>query len=213
MSRGLTGGMQTAVAAATVYPAIFASFDFSTGMVYLWSGLGSVSWDGQTWVGLGNFLAMDRVTEDTQVAARSVKFSLSAVPSTAISNAMVADYRGRQCKIWLGCFDSSGVLISDPQQIYGGLMNQMTINDAGDTCTIDMTVESRLIDLQRQRERRYTDADQKFFYPTDTGLKYVAGLQDQTINWGHETPPVTTDAGGSNYGAGPYSGYDRFGLD
>ena len=74
----------------------------------------------------------------------------------------------------------------------------MTIKDSGETSTIELTVESRLIDLQRQRERRFTDADQKYFYPGDTGLQYVAGLQDQVIYWGASTPVSTPTAVFSN---------------
>jgi hypothetical protein len=186
--------MQTAVAASNVFPALFCSFAFSTGTIYIWTGVGPYSYGGNTYTGLGDFIAMDKVTEDSQIAARSVKFTLNGIPSSTIANALTSDYRGKACKVLLGCFDAGGSLISTPIQIFGGLMNQMIIADAGETCTVELTVESRLIDLQRQRERRFTNEDQKFFHPSDTGLQYVAGLQDQAINWGAATPSASSGA-------------------
>ena len=60
----------------------------------------------------------------------------------------------------------------------------MTISDGGDTATIKLTAESRLIDLDRSRERRFTSEDQKIEFPDDKGLEYVDDLQDKEIVWG-----------------------------
>ena len=63
-------------------------------------------------------------------------------------------------------------------------MDVMTIDDNGETANISLTAESRLIDLERARERRYTSDDQKVRHPNDTGLDFVASLQEKEIAWG-----------------------------
>ena len=63
-------------------------------------------------------------------------------------------------------------------------MDTMGIEDTGDTANISLTAESRLIDLERSRERRYTSEDQKIDYPNDKGLEFIADLQDKEIVWG-----------------------------
>ena len=60
----------------------------------------------------------------------------------------------------------------------------MSIDDGGQTCTISVSAESRLIDLDRTRERRYTSEDQKIDFPNDKGLEFIADLQDKEIIWG-----------------------------
>jgi hypothetical protein len=67
-------------------------------------------------------------------------------------------------------------------------MDTMQITDAGETSQVRIACESRLIDLQRARERRFTDEDQQELYPGDLGLEYVAGLQEREIAWGKEAP-------------------------
>ena len=63
-------------------------------------------------------------------------------------------------------------------------MDLMSIDDSGDTANINVTAESRLIDLDRTRERRYTSEDQKIDFPNDKGLEFIADLQDKEIVWG-----------------------------
>ena len=50
-----------------------------------------------------------------------------------------------------------------------------------------MTVESRLIDLERARDWRYTSENQKSLYPNDKGLDFVVDLQDMPIAWGRSS--------------------------
>jgi len=68
--------------------------------------------------------------------------------------------------------------------MFSGRMDTMSIKDSGDTANISLTAESRLIDLERSRERRYTSEDQKIDYPNDKGLEFIADLQNQEIVWG-----------------------------
>ena len=63
-------------------------------------------------------------------------------------------------------------------------MDVMTVDDDGATAQISITAESKLIDLERSRARRYTSEDQKIDFPNDKGLEFITGLQDKTIVWG-----------------------------
>ena len=84
----------------------------------------------------------------------------------------------------LGAMDASNGVISDPAIIFSGFMDTMTINDGGETATIQVTVENRLIEFERTRVRRYTAEDQKIDYPNDKGLEFVAEMAEKEIVWG-----------------------------
>ena len=60
----------------------------------------------------------------------------------------------------------------------------MIISDEGDTSKISITVENKLITLEKPVDRRYTDQDQKNLFTGDRGLEYVDSLQDKEIMWG-----------------------------
>ncbi len=75
-------------------------------------------------------------------------------------------------------------MIADPYLLQRGLLSEAAIEDQGETCTIALQYESRLINLRNPQLRRYTPEDQALDYPGDTGFDKVAGLQDMQLIWG-----------------------------
>ena len=63
-------------------------------------------------------------------------------------------------------------------------MDQMNIAEDADTSTIELSIENKLIDLERPRTARFTSAYQKSVYAGDLGLDFVEDLQDKEIFWG-----------------------------
>jgi len=66
-------------------------------------------------------------------------------------------------------------------------MDQMNIEETADTCTVELTLENKLVDLERARVARFTSAYQKSLYPGDLGLDFVESLQDKEIVWGRNS--------------------------
>jgi hypothetical protein len=71
-------------------------------------------------------------------------------------------------------------------------MDQMNIQENPDTATIELTVENKLIDLERPRIARYTSAYQKSVYPGDKGMDFIEDLQDKEIVWGRSPDKAKT---------------------
>jgi hypothetical protein len=114
-----------------------------------------------------------------------VTFSLSGIPSEMISISLSQVEHNRPATVWLGALDlSTGALIADPYQLFTGFTDVPTIEEGGDTSTITLTAENKLIDLDRARTRRYTTEDQQIDDPTDLGFEFVPSLQDATVVWG-----------------------------
>ena len=201
MSRGLSSAYKTAAAAGNVTPGLLGYFDFSGGIVRLWTGAGDLSWGGNTFTGAGDLVNVTPVQETNEVRANGLTFRLNGVPSAMITRTLAENYRGRACKLWLALFDSSNAIIADPLLLFSGRMDQCLIEDTGDTCSINVTAESRLVDLQRPRERRRTDEDQQNLFASDLGLEFVAGLQDRELLWGGGTSQTSgvAAAGGGGY--------------
>ena len=55
------------------------------------------------------------------------------------------------------------------------------------TATITLNCESRLIQLERPKNRRYTHEDQQERLTGDLGFEFVTDLQDKEIIWGKKT--------------------------
>lgn len=184
MTRSVTSAVNTIFESDSVKPFLAIDLAFDGGNFVAWTGYGNLEFGGTTYVGAGDFLSVSPVKENAEVQANGIDISLSGIPSDLISSALNETYQGRSCKLFLGVLDSSNAVVADPITLFSGRMDLMTIDDSGDTASLNVTAESRLIDLDRTRERRYTSEDQKIDFPNDKGLEFIADLQDKEITWG-----------------------------
>ncbi len=210
--RDLSAGLATAVQAAVLRPVLFYEGEFAASTLNLWTGLGSFSWDGKTWTGGGNLMQISPIEESSRVEALGFSVTLSGMPSASISLALQSLRQGKPGRLWLGALDADNALVGDPYQAKEGKLDIAVIDDNGESCTIQATYESRMIDLFRPRERRYTDQDQQIDYPGDDGFGLVPAIQDRQILWGGPgaaASPVASVAANPAYGPDGIPG--RFG--
>lgn len=187
MSRTIAGPTQTELAQPQLAPVLFVELDFASGFVRMWSGVGPISWDGETWTGGGELLEVSSIEETKAVEATAASITLSGVPSTLVSIAYSDFSQGRPVRIWLGLLNvTSGAILADPVQIFAGRMDTIGDADSGDTATISVSAESNLADLDRLRARYYTDQDQQRIYEGDRSLRYIPSMQDRPLTWGAE---------------------------
>ena len=204
MSRNLPSAVASAVVGSVVKLAFFAEFQFASGTVRMWTGVGNKSWNALTWTGAGDFGGISPVDESTDVRAAGLAFRLSGIPASSLSLALSDNYRGKPCKLWLAILDAADAVV-DTYQIFAGRMDVMTIDDGGDTASINVQAENRLVDLTRARALRYTDAEQRRLFAGDLGLEFVAKLAEKPLHWG--VPGAVAPAYGG--GGGDANDYDN----
>lgn len=188
-SRTISAALKTALTDNRVYPMLLAEMLFDSGALRLWNGTGDLTALGQTWTGTGLILTISPMEETVEVRAIGVNIVLSGIPSAVVSIALAEDYQGRPASIYVGAFDAStGVVITDPIVAFRGNIDTMPIEDSGETATIVIAVESRLIRLEKASLRRYTAQDQRVEFPSDRGFDHVSAIQDVQIVWGVNSP-------------------------
>ncbi len=74
-------------------------------------------------------------------------------------------------------------VVADPYLLFSGRMDTMNISDDGERANITVSCESRLIDLNRPKVRRYTQVDQQTEFSGDKGLDFISSLQEKSIRW------------------------------
>lgn len=170
----------------------------------LWTGTGTLIYNNESWFGAGSLISFDAIEETSEIAAKGATVTLSGVPSDVLSLALGQEYQGRQAKIYFGTF-TRGALLQETSnyillegggriflgdrgteitEVFVGYMDQMNIEEAPDSSTIQLTLENKLVDLERPRIGRYTSEYQKSIYSSDKGFDFVESLQDLQLNWG-----------------------------
>ena len=188
MSRTLSTEMQAVATAELVRPIYLVDMEFSSGSIYLWSGMGNLTYNSNTYLGAGDLLSIGAIQETAELTANGATVTLGGIKQSLLALARDEPYQGRPLIIRLGAFDENGDLIASPVILFSGFMDIMTISDSGDTSTITVTVENKLIAFQRTAVRRYTAEDQKIEHPTDKGFEFVAKIQEKEIVWGRPSP-------------------------
>ena len=210
MSRDLSAITIEAINEDTVHPffAVELMFD-GNNVLRMWTGQGTLtlSADGTEWAGAGTLLNISTVEETSELAVKGATITLTGIPSEVISLALSQPYQGRVCNIYFGTFttgnvlqeNSDYILLQDGSKIevqstskgfnsiFSGYMDQMNIAEGADTSTIELSVENKLIDLERARVARFTSGYQKSIYLGDLGLDFIEDLQDRNISWGRKS--------------------------
>lgn len=184
MPRDVTSDMIAALSANLIRPALFVSCAFKNEVVYAWSGIGSITWNSHTWLGVGSLGSISSIEETVAVEAKGVTIALSGCNPGLLSD-VLGDYQvGLPVMVYIGVFDPSGTLVTSPILSFAGRMDKPTVTISGSSATIQINCENRLVDMNSSVERRYTDVDQQQLYPGDLGFSFVNSIQQVTIYWG-----------------------------
>ena len=183
MSRPLASGVISAFAADHVPFIIFVEMDFASGFVRVCNAGYTFPWNSLSWIGVGELGAINVIAEDTTQYAHALGLSLSGIDPALISLALNGGYKGRSCKVWIAPLTSEFAVIANPVNVFTGRLDTMDI-ELGETATITLNAESRRIDQNRPRIRRYTNEDQQLDYPGDLGFEFVSQAASKEIVWG-----------------------------
>lgn len=206
MTRTLPTGYEAQTTASLFRAAYLVSLAFDSGTLYFWTGIGDLSYGGNTYTGTGNLGDVSLVTETADMRPTGATLRLSGVASSLISIMLSEHYQGRAAVIRYAVFDANWAMV-EALTVFSGKMDVMRLVDAGQTSDIELTVEHRMIAFDRPQEVYfYTHVDQQRLYSGDLGLEFVASLVDKTIYWGRVQPGASpspgTGSGGVSGGSG-----------
>ena len=199
MSRAIPSSLLTALTASSIEPFFAVELMFDTRTIVgvdgnnvdiaplrMWTGLGektiNVQGSDQVFTGTGSLLSIGDLEEVGDLSSKSLDLTLTGIPNSIISLAIQEPYQRRVARLYLGEQSDSSVV-----EIFSGKMDKMTIVDEAETSTIALTIESKLIELERSSGWRYTNENQQSRYEGDTFFSYVQSMQDQKVIWGRQS--------------------------
>lgn len=197
MSRFFSAANTTEAAKPKLRLRILVDLDFSTGMVRAHDGVGPLIFAGNTYTGTGVLGGIDAVTEDLTGIARQVRLTLSGVDASLVSETMDEVYQNRNVTIYIGIMGAdSGDFVADPEVIWEGRMDTMSIAREIDGATITLSCEPRL--RREPRVARYTNEDQQIDYSGDRFLDLVHTIKGFVSKVGQREVRYGSDGGGDS---------------
>lgn len=194
MSRDLSSANQTAASAAHVHLVTLVFLDFDTPL-YIHSGIGSISYDGNTYLGVGDYGSIAEAKETEALAPTSLVLTLSGVDNTLITEAQEAGRYKDAVSIYEGYRQDDGTLVADPWLLWGGWFEYAGIQ-MDEESTVTFTCHHDLSVLTDKDGSRFSDEDQHQRYATDNFFQFVTDQGGLRLMWGGTNIGGRTEPGG-----------------
>lgn len=163
---------------------LFGDFDFVSGHVRVSSWNKSFTFGGNTYDGLGGFVDVGDITEEGGTTSQKLEFTLSGIPDSVVSIVLAEKYHGRAATLYLGFLDANEQLVSNPEIIWEGLMDVMTLKCEQNSSLVSLVCENRLVRWKDKINLSYTDEHQRRIDATDEFFALVDTLANKSVIWG-----------------------------
>jgi hypothetical protein len=183
MPRSLDSSMLGGLLSNAISPCFLVDLTFTSGAAHVWSGVGNLTYSGNTYTGVGSLGSIGDVIEGSTVRAEGTTVTLSGIDNTLLTECLSDIQIGAAATIWFGLL-SGGAILGTPYPLYVGTVDKPSITVGPDSLSITLNLETRLAQLQRPTSRRYTSADQRYYYPDDIAFQWVEVLNDMALVWG-----------------------------
>lgn len=183
MARNLSANQMTHILSDRVSPYVTVELDFPDGPVRASSLPFDITLGGHVYYGVGILGDISSISEGAEQRSYGVSVKLSGIPLSFVEYISSQRVQGRPMTIGLGFTNENEQLIGSHVVIGTWLMDTLDIA-VGKQASVSIAGESLMIDWERPRMRRFTDADQKAHYPGDRGLEHVAEVASKEMVWG-----------------------------
>lgn len=186
MTRALTSGMQTEVAASVGETVRLLELQFAGGTLRYTDASIDLSWGGFTWTAIGGEFSFSPTLESPDVAGSTTEVALTAVAGTLAQTIVNASFIGRAVFLYVAKLSqSTRLVVVDPLLVFSGLMSGgWQITEGLDTVTATVRCVSRLVALTEHRGIQCNLVSHQAHYPDDLFFQQIAQQVTQPVIWG-----------------------------
>lgn len=181
--RTVSASIIRAMRQKTCRMALMAEIDHPAGMVRVWTGIGTLTYGGHGFVGIGALASVKglKSTSDLQIVDHA--YVLTNIPPD-YDEFVNAKIKGRVAKCWLAFLDEQNQLIDAPLQIGKTILDVSALTTGEDgSVSLMLKGQSDLWQLEKPLNIALTSEEQKKRFPSDTGFDYVTTINVQRIAW------------------------------
>tara|TARA_R110000823_G_scaffold253162_1_gene375700 strand:- start:62 stop:712 length:651 start_codon:yes stop_codon:yes gene_type:complete len=183
MSRAFGAASAAAFIEPNVSVITFVMLDFASGIVRVHNSLGTYTWGGEDWVGVGSLGTVSQLEEGADVSPYGITLTLSALDAVVSGAALNEDYFMRPVEIYIGALSADDVLLNTPLQMWAGHMDVMDVTAGAENDQITIKCESELSAFDRSSNLKYTTQSQQDFYAGDLFFNFLPKIEGAKIRW------------------------------
>ena len=204
MSDRLPAASKTQTYAPNTHPVVFVKLELTSvnGFLYIHNSIGTIVWDAQNWLGVGDLGDIGVVQEGEEISPYGLLLTLSGIDSTLIDETVNQDYFNRPVKVYIGYLvTNTHALVEDPTLMWSGKIDDMTLL-LGKTNAIQLRAESDLAIFDNSSDELYSDAGLQDQFAGDLYFIYQTAMKDLRLRWGGQSRGFDIGGGGGTVAGG-----------
>lgn len=162
--------------------------DIKNDPTYIHSGVGNISFNGQTWVGVGDLASVSGVTEDIKMSDGRMIIKLLDLSDGEIPNIVntfcTGDQSGRRFEFFMILY-ADGIVTANVQ-FQAGYIDQPELDDQDEKSVFTLMLSNETTKLNKTVKKLMSDQIQQEFYAGEKGLEYAADANLNEVLWGAE---------------------------
>ena len=174
--RDISAANLAEINAAHLHLVVMVKLEFDTPL-YVHSGIGTITYDSNDYLGVGQFGSISNMTESEVLRPTSLTLTLSGVDSNLITEALDSGDYGDIVTIYNGYRQDDGTLVADPLLIWKGKFEFASISQ-GEQSIVSITVQHDLAVLNEKDGGRITDEDQQVRFPGDVAFEFIHDMEN-----------------------------------
>jgi hypothetical protein len=188
MTRSLGATNLSHIDSGHTHPVLMGKFLFDGGAVYAHTGLGTIVFESNNYLGVGSLAGLSGLEETESIVPAPVKVQLNGLDSALTLEALDAANYGAKVTLYIGYRNDDGTLIADPWVFYKGRVENSNLI-RGVANSINVTIQHDLAILNRNIGTKYTDEEQQRRYSGDLAFETVdqTAVVAQDLFWGRST--------------------------
>ena len=101
MTRDIASGTANASEQDEIIPVVLCKIEFNSGDVLVHSQLGDLTYDGDTYTGIGRFGAISEAEETADLSRTPINLTMSGIPNDILSIVLGFNFFGDGVRDWL----------------------------------------------------------------------------------------------------------------
>lgn len=174
---------------------VFVKLAFPSGTLYAHNGVGTYSFGGDDYLGVGAFGSIDAIEDNLKLLNKPVTVTLSSITDEIITAITSDDVFGRDADIYIGVLNDDGELQGTPDNWFSGHMETVQLS-LGEEDAVAIRLQSRASRLKLRNNKRYTLEDHQAEHPGDLLFEFLPALMEAEVTWGGEKVRTGFTSGG-----------------
>lgn len=183
--RDLDSDLKAAAESPEFLYIIFVDMDFPGENVRVHNGVGTYSFGGNDYMGVGTFGSVSPVRESIELVDQPINLTLSGIDTTIINILRSVNITGRDVEIFIGVLDKEAQLVGTPQSMILAEVDAISVI-AGKENAVQLSLQTRAARLRRRNNKRWTLEHHQADYPGDLFFEFLPYVVAAEVQWGGE---------------------------